>query len=155
MQPSHPEPTARRPVWMWAGATAGLALAVTMFLNNSGPRTPAAASRPPAETFVVSGAVLLGDGASFTRDDHGGCAGTGDHADIKDGAPVLITTGDGFAGGKLTDARALIDGTCRFWFSVPGVPTGQDTYLLMVADRDPRQYIEHELKSALLALRVD
>ncbi|MFC8846916.1 MULTISPECIES: hypothetical protein [unclassified Micromonospora] len=104
---------------------------------------------------MVSGAVLLGAGASFVRDDHGGCAGTGDHADIKDGAPVIITTGDSFAGGKLTDARALTDGTCRFWFSVRGVPTRQDTYLLMVADEGPRQYNERELKSALLALRAD
>jgi hypothetical protein len=155
MQPLHPEPTAQRPVWMWAGAAAGLALAVTMFLNSSKPHTSAAASRPPTETFVVSGAVLLGDSASFIRDDHGGCAGTGEHADIKDGAPVLITTGNGFAGGKLTGARALTNGTCQIRFSVPRVPTGQDTYLLMIANRDPRQYIEHELKSALLAVRVD
>jgi hypothetical protein len=155
MQPLHPEPTGQRPVWMWAGAAAGLALAVIMFLNSSKPRTPAAASRPPTETFVVSGMVLLDDGASFIRNDHGGCAGTGDHADIRDGAPVLIATGNGFAGGKLTDASALTNGTCQLRFSVPGVPTGQDTYLLMVANRDPRQYIEHELKSALLAVRVD
>ncbi|MFI0791165.1 hypothetical protein ACH4OY_00450 [Micromonospora rubida] len=155
MQPLRPAPTAQRPVWMWAGAAAGLALAVIMFLNSSKPHTPAAANRPPTGTFVVSGAVLLGDGASFIRDDHGGCGGTGDHAGVKNGAAVLITTRDGFAGGKLTAARALTDGTCQFRFSVPAVPTGQDTYLLMVADRDPRQYIEHELKSALLALRVD
>ncbi|NBE81946.1 hypothetical protein [Micromonospora rubida] len=155
MQPLRSAPTTHRSVWMWAGAAAGLALAVTMFLNSSKTRTPAAASRPPTETFVVSGAVLLGDSASFVRDDHGGCGGTGDHAGVKDGAPVLITTRDGFAGGKLTDARALTDGTCQFRFSVPRVPTGQDTYLLMVAGQDPRQYIEHELKSALLALRVD
>ncbi|MDG4815328.1 hypothetical protein O7628_07380 [Micromonospora sp. WMMD956] len=112
-------------------------------------------SRPPTETFVVSGAVLLGDGVSFVRDDHGGCAGTGDHADIKDGAPVIITTGGSFAGGRLTDARALADGTCRFWFSVPGVPIRQDAYLLMVADLDARQHNGHDLKNALLALRAD
>ncbi|WP_229400704.1 hypothetical protein [Micromonospora okii] len=155
MQPSSPEPTARRPVWMWAGAAAGLAIAVGMFLVGSRSRTPAAASRQPTETFVASGTVLLGDGTSFVRDDRGGCAGTGDHAGIRDGAPVIITTGDSFAGGKLTDARVLADGTCQFRFSVPGVPARQDAYLLTVADRDPRQYIEHELRSALLALRVD
>lgn len=155
MQPLHPEPTSRRPVWMWAGAAAGLGLALTMFLNNSGPHTSAAASQPTTGTFVVSGAVVLGDGASFTRDDHGGCAGTGAHADVIDGAPVLITTTDGLATGRLTDPRALTDGTCRFWFSVRGVPTGQDAYLLMVADRDPRQYAEQELTSALVSLRVD
>ncbi|MEV4480650.1 hypothetical protein [Micromonospora coxensis] len=104
---------------------------------------------------MSTGTVLLGDGASFLTDDHGGCAGTGDHAGTKDGAPVVIATGDSFAGGTLTDARALTDGTCQFRFSVPGVPTRQDTYLLMVADEEPRRYVEHELRSALLALRVD
>ncbi|MBM0240593.1 hypothetical protein JNW88_32330 [Micromonospora sp. ATA32] len=156
MQPLHPETTARRPVWMWAGAAAGLGLAVTMFLNNSGPRTPAAASRPTATgTFVVTGAVVLGDGASFTRDDHLGCAGTGGYADVRDGAPVLIATAGGFAAGKLTDPRALTDGTCRFFFTVRGVPAGQDTYLLMVADQESHQYVEQELKAWLVSLRVD
>ncbi|SCG77257.1 hypothetical protein [Micromonospora inositola] len=155
MQPLHPEPTSRHPVWMWAGAAAGLGLALTMFLNNSGPRTRAAASRPTTGTFVVSGAVVLGDGASFTRDDHGGCAGTGAHADVIDGAPVLITTTGGLAAGRLADPRALTDGTCRFWFSVRGVPTRQNAYLVMVADRDLRQYSEQELTGALVSLRVD
>ncbi|MDZ5443544.1 hypothetical protein U2F26_12465 [Micromonospora sp. 4G57] len=155
MQPLHPEPTSRRPLWTWAGAAAGLALALTMFLNNSGPRTGAAASRPTTGIFVVSGAVVLGDGASFTRDDHGGCAGTGAHADVVDGAPVLITTTGGLAAGRLTDPRALTDGTCRLWFSVRGVPTGQDAYLVMVADREPRQYAEQELTGALVSLRID
>jgi hypothetical protein len=140
---------------MWVGAAVGLALAVGMFLNGNRSRTPAAASRPPAETFVASGAVLLGDRASFVGDDRGGCAGTGEHAGVREGAAVIITTGDSFAGGKLTDARVLADGTCQFRFSVPGVPARQDGYLLMVAERDPRRYIEHELRSALLALRVD
>ncbi|WP_431972774.1 hypothetical protein [Micromonospora haikouensis] len=155
MQPLQPAPAVRRSGWMWVGAAAGLALAVSMFVNSGRSHAPAATSRPPTETFVVSGAVLLGDGVSFVRDDHGGCAGTGDQADIKDGAPVIITTGGSFAGGRLTDARALADGTCRFWFSVRGVPTRQDAYLLMVADLDARQYNEHDLKSALLALRAD
>ncbi|MFE9957370.1 hypothetical protein [Micromonospora sp. NPDC005299] len=155
MQPLHPEPTSRRPVWMWAGAAAGLGLALTMFVNNSGPSIRAAASRPTTSAFVVSGAVVLGDGASFSRDDHGGCAGTGARADVIDGAPVLIMTTAGLAAGKLTGARALTDGTCRFWFSVPGVPTGQDGYLVMIADRDPRQYAEPELTGALVSLRVD
>jgi hypothetical protein len=140
---------------MWAGAAAGLGLALTMFLNNSGPRTQAAASRPTTGTFVVSGAVLLADGESFTRDDHGGCAGTDAHADVIDGAPVLITTSGGLATGRLNTPRALTDGTCRFWFSVRGVPTGQDAYLVMVADRDPRQYAEQELIGTLVRLRVD
>ncbi|PZG03003.1 hypothetical protein [Micromonospora deserti] len=155
MQPLHPEPTSQRPVWMWAGAAAGLGLALTMFLNNSGPRTRATASQPTTGSFVVSGAVVLGDGASFTRDDHGGCAGTGAHADVIDGAPVLITATGGLAAGRLTDPQALSDGTCRFWFSVRGVPTGQDAYLVMVADRDLRQYAEQELTGALVSLRVD
>lgn len=155
MQPSHPEPTSRHPVWMWAGAAAGLALALTMFLNNSGPRTRAAASPAPTSTFVVSGAAVLADGASFTRDDHGGCAGTGAYADVVDGAPVLVMTTGGMAAGRLTDPRALTDGTCRFWFSVPRVPAGQDAYLVMVADRDSRQYAEQELAGALVSLRVD
>ncbi|MET7806147.1 hypothetical protein ABZ744_28240 [Micromonospora chersina] len=155
MQPSQPEPTGRRPVWMWAGAAAGLALALTMFLNNNGPRTRAAASPPPTGTFVVSGAAVLADGASFTRDDRGGCAGTGTRADVVDGAPVLIMTTGGMAAGSLTDGRALTDGTCRFWFSVRGVPTGQDAYLVMVADRDTRQYAERELTGVLVSLRLD
>ncbi|MFI2652232.1 hypothetical protein [Micromonospora fulviviridis] len=65
-----------------------------------------------------------------------------------------MTTG-GMAAGRLTDARALTDGTCRFWFSVPRVPTGQDAYLVMVADRDTRQYAEQELAGALVSLRLD
>lgn len=155
MQPLHPEPTSRRPVWMWAGAAAGLGLAVTMFLNNSGPRPRAAASRPATGAFVVSGAVVLGDGASFRRDDHGGCAGAGAHSDLVDGAPVLVMTTGGLAAGTLTDPQALTDGTCRFWFSVPGVPTGQDAYLVMVADGDPHQYAEQDLTGALVSLRLD
>ncbi|SBT40497.1 hypothetical protein [Micromonospora auratinigra] len=162
MELSHPElsqptPSARRPGWMWAGAAAGLGLALTMFLNhNGGVRTPAAAVPPPTETFVVSGAVVLGDAASFTRDDHGGCTGTGTHADVTAGAPVLIMTGGGgFAGGKLTDARALTNGSCRFGFTVAGVPARQDSYALTVADGEPRPYVEQELRSALLALRLD
>ncbi|MFI7577848.1 hypothetical protein [Micromonospora sp. NPDC049497] len=155
MQPLHPEPTSRRPVWTWAGAAAGLALALTMFLNTRAPNTPSAASRPATETFVVSGAVVLGDGTSFTRDDRGGCAGTGAHADVVDGAVVLITTTGGFAGGTLTDPQALADGTCRFSFSAPRVPAGQDAYLVMVADQDPRQYTEQELTGPSVSLRVD
>ncbi|MEU5939934.1 hypothetical protein ABZ807_12205 [Micromonospora sp. NPDC047548] len=155
MQPLHPESTSRRPVWMWAGGAAGLGLALAMFLNNSGPLTDAAASRPTTGTRVVSGAVVFGDGASFTRDDHGGCAGIGAHADVIDGAQVLIMTTGGLAAGRLTDPQALTDGTCRFRFSVRGVPTGQDAYLVMVADRDPRQYTEQELTGAPVSLRVD
>ncbi|MEV4843078.1 hypothetical protein AB0K20_07655 [Micromonospora matsumotoense] len=128
---------------------------MSMFVNGNKARTPAAASRPPTETFVASGTVLLGDGASFVADGHGGCAGTGDHADVKEGAPVVIFAGLGFAGGRLTDGRALTDGTCQFRFAVSGVPARQDGYLLMVAGWDSRQYVEQELKSALLALRVD
>ena len=93
-----PGPTARRPGWMWAGAAAGLLLAVSMFVNGNKARTPAAASRPPTETFVASGTVLLGDGASFVADGHGGCAGTGYHADVKEGAPVVIFASDSPAG---------------------------------------------------------
>ncbi|MEU8374228.1 hypothetical protein AB0C22_14020 [Micromonospora sp. NPDC048894] len=155
MQTLRPEPTARRAGWMWAGAAAGLLLAVGMFVNSNKSRTPASASRPPTETFVASGTVLLGDGASFVADGHGGCAGTGDHAGVKEGAAVIVTAGAGFAGGRLTDARAFPGGSCQFRFSVPGIPTKQDGYLLMVADGDPRRYLEHELRSALLALRVD
>ncbi|MEV0428695.1 hypothetical protein [Micromonospora sp. NPDC050495] len=155
MQPLHPEATSRRSVWMWVGGAAGLALALAMFLNNSRPPTPAATSRPATSTFVVSGAVVLGNTASFARDDRGGCAGTGAHADVINGAPVLITTTGGLATGQLTDPRALTDGTCRFWFSVLGVPTGQDAHLVMVADRDTRQYAEQELTGALVSLRVD
>ncbi|QDY10501.1 hypothetical protein FJK98_27940 [Micromonospora sp. HM134] len=124
-------------------------------MNSTKARTPAAASRPPTETFVVSGTVLLGDGASFVADGQGGCAGTGDHADVKEGAPVVIFAGLGFAGARLTDPRVLADGGCQFRFSVSGVPARQDSYLLMVADRDSRKYFEQELKSPLLALRVD
>ncbi|MEU8262252.1 hypothetical protein AB0C02_16680 [Micromonospora sp. NPDC048999] len=155
MQPLHPEPTTRRPLWTWAGAAAGLGLALTMFLNNSGPRTRAAASRPTTGTFVVSGTVVLDDGASFTRDDHSGCTGTGTHADVIDGAPVLIMSTGGLAAGRLTKPQALTDGTCQFSFSVPGVPTGQDAYLVMIAERDPRQYAEQELTVTLVSLRVD
>ncbi|RGC70407.1 hypothetical protein C5N14_02900 [Micromonospora sp. MW-13] len=43
---------------------------------------------------------------------------------MKDGAPPIITTGDSFAGGRLTDARALTDGTCQFRFSGPGSAAG-------------------------------
>ncbi|MEU1755875.1 hypothetical protein ABZ436_24890 [Micromonospora matsumotoense] len=128
---------------------------MSMFVISHQARTPAAASRPPTETFVVSGTVLLGDGASFVADGHGGCAGTGEHADVTERAPVIVTAGAWFAGGRLTDARALPGGGCQFRFSVPGIPTEQDGYLLMVAEGDPRRYLEHELKSALLALRVD
>ncbi|MFC4022047.1 hypothetical protein ACFOW4_29485 [Micromonospora sp. GCM10011542] len=155
MQPLHPEPTSRRPVWTWAGAAAGLALALTAFLNNSEPRTPAAARAPITGTFVVSGVVLLGDRDSFTRDDHGGCAGTGSHADVTDGALVLITTTAGFASGTLTGPQAFSDGTCRFLFSVQGVPGGQTTYLVMVGEHGPRQYTERELTGALVNLRLD
>ncbi|MFY1680569.1 hypothetical protein ACN265_03415 [Micromonospora sp. WMMD730] len=127
-----------------------------MFVGNSTrARTPVAANRLPRETFVASGTVLLGDGGSFVTDGHGGCAGTGDHADVREGAQVVIFAGLGFAGGRLTDPRALADGTCQFRFTVPGIPVRQDSYLLMVADQDSRQYVEQELKSALLALRVD
>lgn len=155
MQPLHPQPAPQNSVWMWAGAAAGLGLAVIMFLNNSGPRTPATASQPTTGTFVVSGTVVLGDGASFTRDNHGGCTGTGAHADVIDGAPVLITTTGGLAAGTLTNPHALTDGTCRFSFSARGVPTGQDAYLVMVADQDSRQYTEQELTGASVSLRFD
>ncbi|MFR9775417.1 hypothetical protein ACL02O_05090 [Micromonospora sp. MS34] len=154
MQPSYPAPTQRRNVWMWAGAAAGFGLAVTSFLGARHAHPAAAPSRPPAENFVVTGAVVLDGGTSFIPDDHGGCAGTGGHADIKDGTPVLLTTGAAMAGGRLTDGRTLTDGTCRFWFAVRGVPAGQDTYLLMVAGQDPRQFTEQELKSTVVTLRL-
>ncbi|MER7456621.1 hypothetical protein [Micromonospora sp. NPDC126480] len=155
MQPSRPEPTPQRSIWMWAGAAAGLALAVLMFLNSGGGRVPAAANQPVTDTFAVSGTVVLGAAAAFIRDDHGGCAGTGAHADVVDGALVLVAAAGGLAAGKLTEPQALPDGTCRFRFSVDRVPAGQDAYLIMVADREPRQLTEPELTGPQLSLRID
>ncbi|TDB71285.1 hypothetical protein [Micromonospora sp. KC721] len=155
MQPLHAEPASRRSVWMWVGAVAGLGLALSMFLNNNGPRTRVVARPSATSAFMVSGVVVLGDSASFSRDGRGGCGGTGTHADVVDGALVLITTTGGLAAGRLTDPQALTDGTCRFAFSVPGVPTGQDVYLVMVAHRDTRTYLERELTGEPVRLRVD
>lgn len=155
MESSRPHVSRQRPVWMWAGAAAGLGLALTMFLNNSRSRTYPATPHTATRTFVVSGTVVLGDATSFMSDDHGGCTGTGAHADVTDGAMVLITTTGGLAAGRLSDPQALTDGTCQFRFSVPGVPTGQDAYLVMVAEQDLRQYAEQELTSTSVHLRVD
>lgn len=155
MQHEHPEPTPRRPVWMWAGAAAGLGLAVTMFLNNSAPHARPAASRPSTGTFVISGTVVLGDRAFFAEDGHGGCAGTGTRADVVDGAPVHVMTTGGFASGKLTDPQTTDNGACRFSFTIPAVPAGQDAYLVMIADQEPRQFAEQDLTSGLASLRLD
>ena len=155
MQPLDPELTPRRPVWMWVGAAAGLGLALNMFLNNNGLRTGAAAAQPSTGTFLVSGTVVLGDSTSFTADGHGGCAGSGTHADVVDGALVLVTAKGGFGGGTLTAPRTLDDGTCWFSFSVPEVPAAQDSYLVMVASQDPREYTGQELTAGLATLRLD
>lgn len=154
MEQSQAEPTPRRPIWMWAGAAAGLALAVSMFLNNRTPHTRAAASRPSSGTFLISGTVVLGDGASFTKVDGGGCTGAGAHADVVDGAPVLIVTPAGAASGTLSVPRTLDGDTCVFSFSVPEVPKGQNRYVVMVADQDPLQYAEDQLTGALVSLRL-
>lgn len=156
MQPLHPTPPRQRHVWMWAGGVAGLGLAITSFLGAQRPHIVATPNRPATGTFAVTGAVVLGTGTSFSPDDDGGCAGTGSHAGVRDAAPVLLAVGDGtVATGQLRDGQTLTDGTCRFWFAVKGVPAGQSSYLLWVADEDARQYPEQELHGPLVTLRLD
>ncbi|GAA1894154.1 hypothetical protein [Asanoa iriomotensis] len=139
---------------MWVGAVAGLALAVNMFLNRNQPPTPAVADRPSSGSFVVSGAVVLG--SSFTKDDQGGCAGTGTHADVVEGAAVVVVTaGAGFGGGELAVSQALDDGTCRFSFSVNDVPAGEGTYVVMIGGQDVRNYSEEQLTAGLVNIRLD
>ncbi|MCW3840563.1 hypothetical protein ONA70_10690 [Micromonospora yasonensis] len=46
-------------------------------------------------------------------------------------------------------------GTCRFWFAVKGVPTGQSPYVLRVADEDARQYPEQDIHGPLVTLHLD
>jgi hypothetical protein len=140
---------------MWVGAAAGLALALSMFLNNNGPRGQATAVKPGTGNLRISGEVLLADSASFTKVDGGGCAGSGVYADVVEGASVVITTTGAVAGATLTGSRAAADGSCRFSFSVSEVPTGQDAYLVMIADQDLHQYAESELTGALTSLRLD
>lgn len=153
MQPS--PPARRNQAWMWAGGAAGLALAVTSFLGAHRARPAAAPSPPATEMFVVTGAVVLDDARAFTRDDHAGCAGTGGHAGVRDGAAVvLIAGGAAFAGGRLREGQALFDGTCRFWFAVRNVPAGQGPYLIQIADEDARQYPEQDIHGPLVTLRL-
>lgn len=114
-----------------------------------------APSAPAGADFVVSGAVAVSGSGSFTRDGQGGCAGTGQYADLRNGAPVVIAGDEPtIASGQLADGRALTDGTCRFWFSVPKVPAGQDGYRLMVVGRDGGAYTEAALKGTLLTVRL-
>ncbi|RZU74464.1 hypothetical protein EV384_2931 [Micromonospora kangleipakensis] len=90
------------------------------------------------------------DGESFRRDGRGGCVGTGDYANIHDGAPVVV-----FAGGRNSaDGRALMDGTCRYRFAVAEVPTGHEHYYLQVSDRDGALYSEADLNGKLVTIRL-
>ncbi|SCL19721.1 hypothetical protein GA0070624_1824 [Micromonospora rhizosphaerae] len=105
----------------------------------------------------MSGAVVIADtsGESFSRDGRGGCAGGGDYANIRDGAPVVIYVDDrDSAVGQLTDGRFLTDGTCRFWFAVREVPAGHDRYRLQVSEQDGGEYSEADLKAGLVTIRL-
>ncbi|MFC4149396.1 hypothetical protein ACFO0M_24370 [Micromonospora mangrovi] len=114
-----------------------------------------AQSAPADAGFVVSGAVSIAGNGSFTRDGRGGCAGAGQYADLRNGAPVVIAGDEPpMATGQLADGRALTDGTCRFWFSVPKVPARQDGYRLMVVGRDGGAYTEAALKGTLVTVRL-
>ncbi|SNS69586.1 hypothetical protein SAMN05421812_101448 [Asanoa hainanensis] len=156
MQPLETPPTPRRPPWLWLGGFLGLLLAVGMFrASYSGSRPEEPVLPPIFGTFVVSGAVVLGDSASFTKDGHGGCAGTGAHAGVVDGARVVVTTSSGSTSGTLTLPRLADDGTCWFSFSVPDVPSLQAPYAVVVAGEKAREYTEQELTAGLTSLRLD
>lgn len=157
MQPHPPAPARLYRVGLTL-VTAFLVLALGAVLKDRvRPATGSRPSSPAGPAFVVSGAVSISDrdSGSFTRDGRGGCAGAGDYAEVRDGALVVIV-GDvqSSAFGQLTDGRVLTDGTCRFWFAVPKVPSGQDHYRLVVAYQDGGDYTEADLKGTLVTVRL-
>lgn len=108
-----------------------------------------APQRPADPAFVMSGAVVIEAATAFRRDDHGGCAGTGDFADLRDGSPVLVEVDGGkVPAGQLTDGRALMDGTCRFWFAARSVPAGHDRYRVWAGRHPSPEYGEAEVKGS-------
>ncbi|MGR6319518.1 hypothetical protein Q2K19_28315 [Micromonospora soli] len=160
MQPSPTAPAPPRRAGSRA-VTAGLALlfgAVAAVAGAAVARhaTVAVAGQPATTTFVVSGAVLLDAQATFRTDGRGGCAGTDDLVDIRDGTPVVIAAGAGqLPVGQLTDGRVLTDGTCRFWFAVRGVPAGHAPYRILVGSRGgDTAYTEADLTGALVTLHL-
>lgn len=90
---------------------------------------------PPApDTFTLTGAFALTDGATEDGDD--GCAGTGGYDDISEGASVTVYNGAGeiAATGSLGTATYAA-GICLFDVSVDDVPKGEKFYQVEVSRR--------------------
>ena len=117
-----------------------------------------AATPPP--TFKVTGAVVLSvDVSNHLVDDagnpvqpiDGSCKSEGLHADIADGAQVLIRDGNGkLAGvGQLSAGVAATEGTCSFALTVSEVTNGLPFYSVEVAHRGQTYYTAANIQKPL------
>lgn len=117
----------------------GLVVALVFALNSS----PTSAVPPPPSAFTLRGTLALTPDSVSRGIAHPSsttCAGKGGYKDLGQGASVTIFDSSStiIASGQL-DAGAfngdLLDATCTFSFSVPGVPNGHDYYQVEVSHR--------------------
>jgi hypothetical protein len=89
----------------------------------------------PAASGVttVSGTLSLFDFATKMA----GCATSGGYSDIGSGAQVVITdeAGKVLGAGSLGSPSPMLTGTCAFPFSIPGIPTDENQYVVECGTR--------------------
>ncbi|MFE2723952.1 hypothetical protein [Kitasatospora sp. NPDC059327] len=151
-----PGPSVRVPVWLVAGllgfslgaGATGLAWALS-----SGDSTTTAA--PTAETFTLTGSMLLANGAS-SGTAASGCAGLRGYDDIAKGTSVTVydESGKVLATGALGSGSPKgVDG-CMFPVAVHAVPKGPKFYQVEVGHRGKATLQKEEAEAGLLAVQL-
>lgn len=121
-------------------------------------------SPAPASTFKVTGAVVLSVDVTHPgpqlSDDNGdlvppeagaACEGGGLHADIAEGAQVVVRDGGGkpVAVGELSGG-VVQESNCSFALTVEGVPTRRPFYTLEVPHRSQNHYTAAKIQRPML-----
>ena len=122
-------------------------LIAVMLLTGCAATAPKA--KPTPTTLTVTGMLALTD-ASSVFDQGTTCLVVGNgYADIKEGAPVVITDASGktIALGALDPGKADASdsSTCDFPFTLKGVPDGQKFYGIQISHRGIVQYTRGQM----------
>jgi hypothetical protein len=131
--------------WIVSLVTAGVVLVVAgvvVFVN-----WPEEEVREP---FTVSGMVSVMRPVGVGE----ACDLPSSYADIRSGAAVTISDGDGavLAAGQLAPGAEWAAGECRFGINVPDVPAGHGRYGVKVADRPVLWFSESSISTQTVVL---